>query len=77
MGVVQHSDTPDEHAKIFYLDGVTKISEGSTVVVYMVSDVGSDTIVETAVVPAASQGVLCRGVHHFLCQRDAFLFKPE
>jgi hypothetical protein len=40
MGVVQHSDTPDEHANMLYFDGGTKISEGTTVALYVVSDVG-------------------------------------
>jgi prepilin-type processing-associated H-X9-DG protein len=39
MGVVQHSDTPNERANMLYVDGGTKISEGTTVAVYVVSGV--------------------------------------
>jgi len=39
MGVVQCSGTPDEHANMLYFDGGTKISEGTTVALYIVSDV--------------------------------------
>jgi len=39
MGVVQHSDPPDEHASMLYFDGGTKISEGTTVALYVVSDI--------------------------------------
>ena len=39
MVVVQHSDTSDEHAKMLHLDGGTKISERTTVALYVDSDV--------------------------------------
>jgi hypothetical protein len=39
MGVLQHSDNPDEHANMLYCDGGTKISDGTTVALYVVSGV--------------------------------------
>jgi hypothetical protein len=35
LGVVQHSHMPVEHAQMFYVDGGMKVSEGSTVVLFV------------------------------------------
>lgn len=75
MSVVQHSDTPDEHAKMLHVGGGTKISECTTEALRVVSDVRFLSCpctekqyfwVKAAVGPTASQVVLCRGHPSFI-----------
>jgi hypothetical protein len=38
-GVMEHDDIPHEHTRVLSPDGDTKVSEGSTVAVYIEGDI--------------------------------------